>query len=326
MDFGLQLPLYTHYDELAIDDVVDYARYARDAGMTSFFSIYHLTVSKPLYQTSWLDPLITLGALAARIDNVEVGPLILPAPYEHPIHVAKKYATLDQITDGRVILGLGTGWDEHEFKALGIPKRQRGKRTQECIEIIQRLWNEDNVTYDGDIFSFEDVSIEPKAEIPIWLGGGTTIDFKEAKGETSPVTMERVQRRIARHADGWVPSSLTDSKSLESDYQRIRSYLDEFGRSTHELDVIRQDHIYIFEEDDRQNEYQKAKRKFDMYSNLDFEHVKNYYLIGEEEEIVTKIERRMTATDGADRIIFAPITMDKVQLDLIIDEIMPEFT
>lgn len=321
MDFGLQLPLFTHYDDLTIDDVVDYAKYAREAGMTSFFSIYHLTVSRPLYQTSWFDPLVTLSALASRIDDVEVGPLIHPAPYEHPIHVAKKYATLDQITDGRVILGLGAGWDEHEFEALGIPKRERGKRTEECIEIIQRLWSEDNVTYDGDIYAFEDVSIEPKADIPIWHGGGT-IDFEEVKGIPTPNTLWKVHQRIARYSDAWVPPSLNESDTLRKDYEKIKNHCQEVGRDPNDLSIIYQNHICVLDNNDKE-EIEEIQTKFERFSNLDFEHIKKYYLIGTIDEIIKDINNKIEATNGVDRVVLAPIDFDKNQIDAIEKHIIP---
>lgn len=323
-EYGLRLPIFTSEEEQAdLDELVDYVEAAKAEGFTHFWSIYHLLTTAPAYTTAWFDPLPTLAALAARVDDVKFGPLVLPLPLEHPVHVAKKYASLDRMSGGRVILGIGTGWNQEEFNALDISRKQRGQRTEEGIEVMQRLWSEDSVTFDGDIFELDDVTVEPNptnGTIPVWIGGGRYAR-QQLVGEPNPPTVSRVLRRVARLADGWVPHAPNKVEYVKEDYAELEEFCDEFGRDVDDIDISYNQHIYVFESDDEEAEYKRARELFSRYSGMDWEDIKSLYLVGPPEVLVEKIERRIEATDGVDDVILNPITLDRTQLDLISNEI-----
>jgi len=103
-----------------------------------------------------------LSAVASVTKKVRFGPLVLVLPLYHPAWLAKSLATIDYLSNGRLIVGLGVGWSKAEFEAMGFPLSSRGKIMDESLEILKELWTRDNVSFDGEFFKFHDVSIKPK--------------------------------------------------------------------------------------------------------------------------------------------------------------------
>jgi F420-dependent oxidoreductase-like protein len=141
-----------------------------------------------------LEAVATHAALAASTQRVTCGSLVYSAGYRHPAVLANAMATLDQISDGRIVLGLGGGWLEQEYRAYGIPYGTAGERLRmldECIQCVRRLLTEDTADFKGEFFTLQNARCEPKpvqAQLPLWIGGGG----------------EKVTLRIAAaHADGW---------------------------------------------------------------------------------------------------------------------------
>ena len=124
--------------------------------------------------TSMPDPLLWLAFMAAATERLRLATGILILPQRNPIVLAKEVATLDHLSGGRVDLGVGVGWLREEFDALGIPWQRRGARTDEHIAVMRALWDGDHADFDGEFFSFTDVSSNPKptnGRVPIHIGG-----------------------------------------------------------------------------------------------------------------------------------------------------------
>ena len=140
-----------------------------------------------------MDAAIAMSAVAASTTSLRVATGVLIAPYRNPLHDARQFACIDVLSEGRLILGIGAGWAEEEFVALGVPFAERGKRTEECIEIYKRAWCDDPVAFDGTHYRFENLSMDPKPlqkpRPPIIYGG------------VAPAGA----RRAARHCDGFYP-------------------------------------------------------------------------------------------------------------------------
>jgi probable F420-dependent oxidoreductase len=164
----------------------------------------------PEGQFSWqaardyYEPLTTLMFLAGRTERLRLGTSVLILPYRNPITVAKMVATIDALSGGRVFLGVGTGWWEDEFKALGIPGHfaERGPRTDEYIRIFRNLWLEENPAFTGAFYRYGDLEFSPKpvqpGGVPIWIGGHT----------------RRALRRVAELGDAWHPIGLRPPAGL----------------------------------------------------------------------------------------------------------------
>lgn len=120
------------------------------------------------------DPLLWLAFVAAATETLRLATGILILPIRNPLVLAKEVATLDHLSGGRVDLGIGVGWLEEEFDALGIPFARRGARTDEHIEVMRALWDGDHASHHGEFLSFDDVSSNPKpvnGRLPIHIGG-----------------------------------------------------------------------------------------------------------------------------------------------------------
>lgn len=129
------------------------------------------------------DPLVWLAFFAAQTSAVKLATGILILPQRNPLLTAKAAATLDVLSGGRLILGIGVGWLEEEFDALGVPFADRGPRTDDYVAAMRALWSGDGVSYEGEFASFHEVSVNPKpvgGDIPIVVGGHTKAAARRA--------------------------------------------------------------------------------------------------------------------------------------------------
>jgi probable F420-dependent oxidoreductase len=175
------------------------------------------------YTDRFLEPLVLFGQQAAVTDHLEfvTGVLVLPQR-ETPL-VAKQAATVDRLSEGRLVLGAGVGWNEREYRNLGQEFGNRGERIEEQLEVLRSLWSEDLVDYEGQFHSLSGAGINPRpidGTIPLWLGGGA----------------DPVLRRIARTADGWVAPS-DPIETLERRLGRLENYLEAEGRTLADVHV-----------------------------------------------------------------------------------------
>jgi len=139
----------------------------------------------------WLDPFVCLSVAAAVTERISIATGVLLLPEHNPVVVAKQAASLDRISGGRFVLGVGIGWSAEEFAALGVPFEGRGARTVEYVAAMRRIWGEDVATFAGAHVSFDRIRVHPKPErpggVPVFFGGNG----------------DRALERVAAHGDGW---------------------------------------------------------------------------------------------------------------------------
>lgn len=129
------------------------------------------------------DPLVWLTWVAAHTTTLHLGTGILILPQRNPLVLAKETATLDVLSGGRLRLGIGVGWLEEEFDALGVPFANRGHRADEYIDVLHTLWDEDNVSFQGEFVDFDRVAVNPKpvnGRVPIVVGGHSVAAARRA--------------------------------------------------------------------------------------------------------------------------------------------------
>ena len=124
-----------------------------------------------------LDGAVVMGAVAVQTTTLKLGTSVLIAPYRHPLSDARQFMTVDHLSNGRLMLGVGVGWMVEEFEAVGIDFEERNRRTEECIQIYKASWTGDLATFEGNYYSFRNVSQDPKPvqkpHPPIVFGGNT---------------------------------------------------------------------------------------------------------------------------------------------------------
>lgn len=327
MQYGLRIPSFALGPRTAtLDEMGRYLRRAEDLGFDSALSIDHLLLTPPAYACTWLEPMTMLAALAGVTRTIRLGTMVLVLPLRNPVYFAKEWATLDVLSGGRSILGLGVGWHEEEFGLMGVPYRERGPRTSEAIEVVKALWAGDNVTYEGKYYRFRNVTIDPKpAQLPhppIWLGGGTQPSEK-VYGQTVP-NIDPVLRRVARYADTWVPHSSATPEMVKADWAKVRAFAREYGRDPERIGRVYSNFVWVLKPGERP---ESAAPHFKVYSGMDLDYWKTYYLLGTAQEVADRISARIAALDGGvDNIVLNPLNWGLEQLELIAGEVLPRVT
>jgi probable F420-dependent oxidoreductase len=177
--FGVFLPSYIWAGDgpERARGIKEFARTVERLGFDSLFITDHLLAAKRFYSVSFLEPLSALAVAAGVTERVRLGTSILIMPLRNPVLLAKELATLQFLSGNRMILGAGVGWNDVEYEAVGVHKSERGKRTDEILDIIVPLLEGETVTYHGSYYSVDDVFIEPIASRrpEIWIGGGSQL-------------------------------------------------------------------------------------------------------------------------------------------------------
>ena len=191
------------------DKAISMAQAAEEAGFESIWTVDHVVVPKGYKSTypyassgrmgdgnedmQYPDPLIYMAYLASVTKTIRLSTGILIIPQRNPVVAAKQIATLDQLSGGRIDLGIGVGWLEEEFNAIGVPFQERGRRTDEHIAAMRALWANDFAEYHGDFIDFEPIFCRPQplnGTVPIIVGGHS----------------KAAARRAGRIGDGFFPA------------------------------------------------------------------------------------------------------------------------
>jgi probable F420-dependent oxidoreductase len=165
-----------------------------------------------------IEALMGLSYLAAVTSRVTLGTEVLVLPQREPTLVAKQISTLDTLSGGRVRLGIGVGWQESEYEAMGEDFHTRGARMDEAIQLLRTYWGEARVDFAGKAYRAVAMAMEPKPPqgraLPIWIGGNS----------------EAALRRVGRLGDGWLASRVTDADDARRCIDTIRRHAKEAGR------------------------------------------------------------------------------------------------
>jgi probable F420-dependent oxidoreductase len=166
------------------------------------------------YPAPFYEPLSTLGWLAGVTESMELGTTVIILPYRNILETARACANVDQLSGGRFILGVGVGWAEQEFNALGVPFHQRGAITNEYLQALKLLWTQDVATFEGRFVTFKEVHTAPRPvqspHPPIWVGGPS----------------DAALRRAVRYGDGWHPIRIQLDWFKNTGIPRLRQIAD----------------------------------------------------------------------------------------------------
>ncbi|BBC34100.1 Luciferase-type oxidoreductase, BA3436 family [Streptomyces graminofaciens] len=227
MEYGIQLPVQsqsTLYVEAweadaGPDDLVEVARAADRSGFAYIATCDHVAIPRRLAAamgTTWYDPVATLAFLAAATERVRLLSHVAVVGLRHPLLTAKQYATLDHLSGGRLILGVGAGHVPEEFEALGVDFERRGAVLDECVDALRAALGPDEFpSHHGKSYDFEGLGQRPRPaqpRVPLWVGG------------SSPAAV----RRAAVRGDGWLPQGDPRDR-LPGQIARVRGLRAEAG-------------------------------------------------------------------------------------------------
>jgi probable F420-dependent oxidoreductase len=229
MDWGIHLP---HLGRQASRQaLLDFARHADDLGFHSGWVSDHIAWPKeiqskypytddgsfaPPPDMPWLDPIGTLFFVAACTERMQLGGTVLILGYRPPMLTAKAMASLDVLSGGRAILGVGVGWMKEEFDVLGMPYDHRGKRADEQLALFEQVFTESAPSFHGEFYDVPEIGFEPKpvhGHIPVWVGGDTEPAF----------------RRVVRSGDAF-HAAFQPVADVDAAWRRIGELLDDAGR------------------------------------------------------------------------------------------------
>jgi probable F420-dependent oxidoreductase len=245
--YGIQLPVQqlsgsireAWEPDAGVDDIVAVAKAADDAGCAFVGVCDHVALPHNDYtahmSTTWYDTVATLGYVAAHTRRARLLSVVYIAAYRHPLVTAKAFLTIDKLSGGRAVLGVGAGHVETEFRALGIDFASRGARTNEAVDAIRNAFASEYSSFHGEFFDYADVGLSPRpargeGTIPIWIGGSSRAAL----------------RRVAERGDGWIPQG-TPRAQMRACVDTIRARLDEVRPGT-QLDLgFMPEYLYLGE-------------------------------------------------------------------------------
>ena len=237
MEIGIRIP--GAGAKVSPENLVTAARWAEELGYHSVWVSDHVVLpekSVSFYpydpnghwpypaDTPWLDPLLALAWAAAAAPSVKLGTSVMIVPLRHPILLAKQLSSLDFLSGGRVILGVGAGWMEEEFDLIGVPFERRGPRTAEMIALMRAFWAGEMVNFEREFYHVADSQMSPRPvqpTIPIVWGGHSDAALK----------------RVARVGDGWHPTQIT-LEQLAEGVTKLRRFCEEAGRDPASVLVV----------------------------------------------------------------------------------------
>jgi probable F420-dependent oxidoreductase len=225
---GISLP-HRSPDPIEVAVVRQVAQRAETLGFRDLW-----VTENTLDHVSCFDALTLLTYAAALTTTIRLGVSVLVLPAHSPIHVAHRVATLDYLSGGRAVLGLGLG-REHHYAAFQVPRERRVRRFREAVELMKALWTESKVSYQGQIFQLEDGTMAPKPvqkpHPPVWLGGG------------HPDAL----RRAATMADGWMGAGGSSNAAFAKSVPLVRAALAEAGRDVASFPISKRVFLSVHE-------------------------------------------------------------------------------
>jgi probable F420-dependent oxidoreductase len=286
---------------------IDHVTAIETLGFDSVWTGEHMLFYGPV-----TDGLITLAAFAGKTSRIKIGSAINLLPLRPPVVVAKAVSTLDLVSKGRFIFGVGVGGEfPKEFEACGVPHRERGRRANEAIEICRKLWSEDHVTYEGKIFQLHDVTMLPK---PIQPGGPPII----VSGRS-----EAAIRRAALLGDGYMPYLFTPERFADS-LQKIYAIANERKRDMSRFTPY--SFVFTAAGESHEEAHHVAVEKLSQRYNQPFENlVERYCALGTPKECVERLQRFVDA--GARHLILSPLCDNAAlgqHLQIYAREILPQ--
>lgn len=266
---------------------LEQAQRVEELGFDSLWIGEHMLFYVPTF-----DAITVLAAFAARTQRILLGSAVLLLPLSHPTVVAKEVASLDIISNGRIILGVGVGGEfPPEFVACGVPVKERGRRTDEAIEVMRKLWSESGVNHEGRFFRLQDANMQPKPVQkpgpPIWIAGRS----------------EAAIKRAARLGDGYMPYLFSPERYRDS-LEKVSAFAQQQGRDPTTIETGMYQFICVA--DTYEEARQRANQDLSIRYNQPFDRiVDRYCVLGTPDRCAERLGEYVEA--GVRHFILVPI-------------------
>ena len=291
---GFAVPQVFPEGNVDVAVIRDIARQAEAAGFADLWT------QEQLIGTSVsVEPLTLMAYLAAVTERVRLGVSVLVLPVHSPLHLAKRLASLDVLSEGRLIAGVGLG-EEWDAEAFGIPEGRRLGRFMNVLEAVDALWTEERATLSGDFFSLDGTSMAPKPvqqpRPPIWFGA----------------RVEAAVRRAARHGDGWMGPGSSSVETFEELVPALRDELERVGRDASTFSMSKR--VYLAIDDDAERARRRLREWF-THNYGEPEMAEQVSVWGPAEHCFATIDRLIAA--GATHLLFNPVFDYEEQIEAL---------
>jgi probable F420-dependent oxidoreductase len=307
------------------DQIRRFAAHAEELGFESLFITDHLLTAHRFYRVSWAEPLMTLSHVAAVTSKIQLGTSVLVLPTHNPVVLAKEIATLQHLSGGRFVYGVGTGWYPPEFESTGGTIKQRGRRTDEVLEASMQLLRSPDQSFDGAYHRFTHITVEPLTQVPpVWIAGGRQLAHTASPEQ--PRMDARVLQRICRW-DGWISRPTSSPEQIKDDLREIDGELAAQKTSRHEkgFTVAHENFVWLSEQarhDDAIAE-QRPRMLAVVSDERPWDYIEAVYLTGTIDEIQRLIQERIDV--GVEHMFLHTMTADTAQLDLFAKHLLEPF-
>ncbi|MGA7965392.1 MAG: TIGR03619 family F420-dependent LLM class oxidoreductase [Gammaproteobacteria bacterium] len=306
--YGIAARNFTAYPQMPdAAALIEYGETVEKLGYDSLWVWDHILLGvQPNFPI--LDSLTVLTAIAARTKRIKLGTGILVLPLRNPVALAKQLSTMDHVSNGRMLMGMASGWYKREFDAMGIPFNKRGKLMDENLEILNRLWTEEKVdgTYMAHNISAAVMYPKPvqQPRIPVLIGG----------------YVDRVLKRAATTGDGWL-TYFYDPPSFAKSWAKLRQFAEEGGKDPDQLLNASQLPIMIgpSKEAVRDDMMDWLNKEWDFPENSDC--TRDSAVMGSVDDCVAQLREHHAV--GVQKIIFVPYKYQPDQVEMIAKEIIP---
>jgi probable F420-dependent oxidoreductase len=305
--FGIAAQNFTAYPQMPdARGLVEYGVRMEELGFDSVWVWDHILLGvEPNFPV--IDSLTVLTGIAARTSRIKLGTGILVLPLRNAVALAKQLSSMDQLSQGRLVMGMASGWYKREFDAMGVPFEQRGKIMDENLEVLRRLWTEPSVTGQYTRYSPSKAVMYPKPaqdRIPILIGG----------------YVDRVLKRAATAGDGWLTYFYTPEGFIKS-WTKIRNFAKEAGKDPDKLLNASQLPIIIGPSKDavKADMLDWLNKEWDFPAQSDC--TRDSAIMGSVDECVEQLRQHHAV--GVQKIIFVPYKYKMDQIELIAKEIIP---
>ena len=276
------------------------ARKCDQAGLHSFWTIDRIAYDN-------LEALTVLAAVAGATERIRLGTSVLLSALRHPALLAKTVATLDFLSNGRMTLGIGFGSRESDFTSVEVPWEHRGSRAAESLELMKRLWTEEEVEHHGRFFDLHSTRFGPETvqspHPPIWMGGGA----------------EPVLKRVGRFADGYICGS-NAVHDFDAVWDKISAHARAAGRNPDDIEKAGLTFIAI--DDDKSKAVEACENYLIRYYGKVRMDVEKYMLVGSADACADGINRIFAG--GLQTLIIGLAISDLAQLDTFVEKVLPQ--
>lgn len=253
-----------------------------------------------------LEPISLLTYAAALTRTLRLGSAVLLTPLRSPVQLAKSLSTLDQLSDGRLIVGVGLGGNTGIYPAFGLSPERRVRRFAEGLRLMKRLWTEEQVTFDGEFWKLENVAMEPKPiqkpHPPVWFGA------------RHPAAL----RRAVELGDGWIGAGSSSTGEFKEHVAQLRTYLAEVKRDPSTFPIGKR--VYLAMDPDKARALGRLRKWFGVfYGNEAL--ADRVALVGDTHEVIAGVREVRAA--GAELLLLNPVFDELRHLELLAGEILP---